>query len=318
MSGALSIFQKACPSCAASVAVDTVHCACGYAFEAAGGAGTMSDDEAALRDEELYENYLAARAGQAAEAARAAADWLAEEPDNSDRGAAAQLAQEVAKSLEADLNEQRAKIAALRHALGPRPLSTPPARSVVAAAPKPVQQPKPVKPIVSKPAVLPAAVAQPRASTPPAALKPQPAPSSGPAPGAVATASARAPTASTEVALPPLSSAHTAAAALEAIKRAKMIENAATEPQAPAVSATAPESFRAEQSARASRVVAGQPAAPANSKDCPNCTASVPLAATRCRCGYAFVTSSNDLPTLTLCTGDFTALRNSLKLNLGK
>lgn len=277
----------------------------------------MSEGEAALRDEELYENYLAARAGQAAEAARAAADWLAEEPDNSDRATAAQLAQEVAKSLETDLNEQRAKIAALRHALGPRPLSTPPAKSVVAATPKPVQQPKPVKPITPKP-VVPAAVAPPRANMPPAALKPQPTPSSGPAPGVVATTSARAPTVGTEVVLPPLSSAHKAAAALEAIKRAKMIENVATEPQAPAVSATAPESFRAEQSARASRVVAGQPAAPANSKDCPNCTASVPLAATRCRCGYAFVTSSNDLPTLTLCTGDFTALRNSLKLNLGK
>jgi hypothetical protein len=28
------------------------------------------------------------------------------------------------------------------------------------------------------------------------------------------------------------------------------------------------------------------------------------------------VTNSSDLPSLTLCTGDFTALRDSLKLNL--
>ncbi|MCK7497310.1 MAG: hypothetical protein MZW92_45760 [Comamonadaceae bacterium] len=122
---------------------------------------------------------------------------------------------------------------------------------------------------------------------------------------------------STASALPSMSSTHKAAAALDAIKRAKARETVAAMPATPTVSSTPPESFRAEQAARASRAIAERPAAP-NSKDCPNCTASVPLAATRCGCGFSFPVSSNDLPTLTLCTGDFTALRNSLKLNLGK
>lgn len=51
-------------------------------------------------------------------------------------------------------------------------------------------------------------------------------------------------------------------------------------------------------------------------KECPNCTSSVPLNTTRCQCGFAFKDSSTELPSLTLCTGDFTALRNSLNLNL--
>lgn len=304
MSGVLSIFQKVCPSCAAHIAVDAANCACGHEFETAGGNNSASADEQALRDEELYENYLAARAGQAAEAARAAAEWLAAEPGNSDRANAAQLAQEVASSLEADLNEQRAKINAMRRALGPRLMSASPAKPAAVAAPTPV------KPAVAKPAAPAQPAAKPHASPTQAALKPASIPAT-PAPGPT-------PAISAAPALPSMSSTYKAAAALDAIKRAKAQESvAATPAPAPTVTATPPDSFRAEQAARASRAIAEQPKA-ANSKDCPNCTAAVPLATTRCRCGYTFVSGTNDLPTLTLCTGDFTALRNSLKLNLGK
>ena len=304
MSGALSIFQKVCPSCATHIAVDAANCACGHEFES--GSGT-SAEELALRDEELYENYLAARAGQAAEAARAAADWLAEEPDNSDRANAAQLAQEVASSLEADLNEQRAKINAMRRILGPRLTSMPPAVPAATTSPKPVAAAKPSKPATSKAiAPVPPVATKLKASMTSAA--PKPAPNITPA--------VSAPPASAAPTLPSMSSSHKAAAALDAIKRAKAQE-AVPATLAPTVTATPPDSFRAEQAARASRAIAEQ-AKPVNSKDCPNCTAAVPLATTRCRCGFTFVSGTNDLPTLTLCTGDFTALRNSLKLNLGK
>lgn len=305
MSGVLSIFQKVCPSCAAHIAVEAVNCACGHEFEAADGGNPASADEQALRDEELYENYLAARAGQAAEAARAAAEWLTEEPGNSDRANAAQLAQEVASSLEADLNEQRAKINAMRRVLGPRLMATPPVKPATVTA-----APQPVKPAAAKPAAPAKAATKPQASTPSATPKPAPMPVKA-APAPVATVQAPAAAAP---ALPPMSSSYKAAAALDAIKRAKAQEAAAT---APTVTTTPPDSFRAEQAARASRAIAEQPK-PVNSKDCPNCTAAVPLATTRCRCGYTFVSATNNLPTLTLCTGDFTALRNSLKLNLGK
>ncbi len=302
MSGTLSIFQKVCPSCAAHIAVDAANCACGHEFETAGGNNSASADEQALRDEELYENYLAARAGQAAEAARAAAEWLAAEPDNSDRANAAQLAQEVASSLEADLNEQRTKINAMRRALGPRLMSAPPAKPAAAA-------PKPAKQAAAKPAAPTQPAAKPPVGAARTALKPAAIPAK-PAPMPAAAAVSAAP------ALPSMSSTHKAAAALDAIKRAKAQETVAATP-APTVTAIPPDSFRAEQAARASRAIAEQPKA-ATSKDCPNCTAAVPLATTRCRCGYTFVSGTNDLPTLTLCTGDFTALRNSLKLNLGK
>lgn len=324
MSGALSIFQKACPSCAASVAIDATRCACGHEFDTAGGTGALSAEETALRDEELYENYLAARAGQAAEAARAAADALAEEPGNSDRAAAVELAQEVAKSLEADLNEQRTKIAALRKVLGLRTRARPqPAPApVVAAAPKPV---RPAKPAESKPSGPEA-----RGATPPAraaAVMPRPAAAPPPEPAAVA---ARPPTPPQAISGPvaagaapatptSLASGHKAAAALEALKRAKAREAAvpAPPPAAVSVTTTPPESFRAEQASRAARALGERPQA-VDGKDCPNCTARVPLATARCRCGYSFATSSNELPGLTLCTSDFTALRNNFLRDLNK
>ena len=75
-----------------------------------------------------------------------------------------------------------------------------------------------------------------------------------------------------------------------------------------------PGAFRQDQATRAEKIMVARKAA--DTKDCPNCTASVPLNTNRCHCGFTFITNNSDLPSLTLCTGDFTALRDSLKLNL--
>ena len=77
---------------------------------------------------------------------------------------------------------------------------------------------------------------------------------------------------------------------------------------------TPPSAFRMEQASRADKIMEARKTI--DGKECPNCTSSVPVNTTRCRCGFAFVSGSTELPSLTLCTGDFTALRNSLKLNL--
>ncbi|MBI3897068.1 MAG: hypothetical protein HY308_02095 [Gammaproteobacteria bacterium] len=45
--------------------------------------------------------------------------------------------------------------------------------------------------------------------------------------------------------------------------------------------------------------------APQAKQECPNCTATVPIGANHCRCGYAFATSSEEVPAITL---DATAL----------
>ncbi len=77
---------------------------------------------------------------------------------------------------------------------------------------------------------------------------------------------------------------------------------------------TPPSAFRKEQASKAEKIMEAHKTN--EGKECPNCTSNVPVNTTRCQCGFAFVSSSTELPSLTLCTGDFTALRNSLKLNL--
>jgi hypothetical protein len=322
MSVAHSIFQKVCPACASIISVTTECCECGYAFASHQSEGSSDNSlEATLRDEELYENYLAARSAQAHEAARTALSEFALLPDDTRKAADAELAQEVAKSLEADLNEQRAKIRALQAALPKRaePIPSLPVAAPVAAQPQPIvvdQEIKPApasmvsisasvtadKPVAAPPSMPPVAVVSPVIEAEPV-RKPVTKPVSTPA--------------------SPLISAARAASVLESIKQAKARERAdrfaqmvpQEEPETkPNTGSVPPPAFRAEQSARAQQAISNIKAL--DEKCCPNCTSSVPNNTTRCRCGYTFVADSNNLPTLTLCTGDFSALRDSLNLNL--
>lgn len=315
MTGLPSIFLKICPGCAAQVPTASARCKCGHVFESA-VSSELSPEEATLRDEELYENYLSARAEQAHQAARAAQDALMDDPDSNDKAAEAELTREVAKSIETDLAEQRTKLAALRRVVAAqRPKPALPAL-------KPIDVP-PVPPPVAQPQI--EAVAEIVVSTPPIStpsplkpVKPAASPANSPAlasPAAVAQKAAR------------VLNAIKQAKAREATTRTRRPHKApaktvsAPQPaplptsQSPIeVSAVPPPSFRQEQAARAEMVMEIRKLA--DTKDCPNCTASVPVNTTRCSCGFAFIASGNDLPSLTLCTGDFTALRNSLNLNL--
>lgn len=294
MSVSPSIFQKPCPACASGVSIGAERCHCGHIFESS--TKGLSPQEAALRDEELYEAYLAARAQQAKQAAVAATRALMEAPGNTELVAAAELATEVANAVASDHAAQCAKISALRRAL-----------PVAIAQAQPVTRPATVevRPSAAPPQVTVAEV--------------RPAPTTGANP-------ADSPSRATAPVWHAATSAQKAVGALVALKSAKAREAAARARQAPAAARPAaapaeaapnnvpPQAFRQDQSTKAEKIMVARQAIDA--KDCPNCTASVPLNAGRCHCGFTFMTNSSDLPSLTLCTGDFTALRDSLKLNL--
>jgi hypothetical protein len=312
MSLTVSIFQKPCPGCAASVAISAVRCDCGHSFESA--ANNLSPLEATLRDEELYEGYLTARAEQARQAAHMAEQALAKDRSNAELLSAAVLAREVAKSIDSDLTDQQNKIAAIRKAL----------RDV-----------EPLAPVVSPAATKPSTVTKMSVSHQPPVTPSTPA---RPAPAVTVTPL----TADTEKTLPVAAPAKPASApvwhatttqkaagVLAALKNAKAREAIARAQQAKAIAeakqssapatasthgAVPPSAFRKEQSSRAEKIMEARKTV--DGKECPNCTSSVPVNTTRCQCGFAFVSGGTELPSLTLCTGDFTALRNSLKLNL--
>jgi hypothetical protein len=316
-----SIFQKPCPACAASVSVSAARCHCGHQFESS--ANCLSPEEAALRDEELYEGYLAARADQSQQAARTAEQALAEDASNPEKISAAALAREVAKSIENDLAEQRSKIAVMQSALrarepvphapvGPSPTTELPAVAVTEkAAPAwpAVRPPAPERPVRSATTIPPGLVANPTSVSAPAKTASAP----------VWKASTTQKAAGVLAALKNAKARETVTRSQQAIAAAAHAKQAAAHvppPQPAPVNASAvpPSEFRKEQASRAEKIMEARQSADA--KDCPNCTSSVPLTTTRCRCGFAFVSGGTELPSLTLCTGDFTALRNSLKLNL--
>ncbi|HJW81764.1 MAG TPA: zinc ribbon domain-containing protein [Acidiferrobacterales bacterium] len=296
----MSIFQKPCPSCAASVAISATRCGCGHSFESA--ANNLSPLEATLRDEELYEGYLAARAEQARQAARRAEEVLAENTSNSELVSACALAREVAKSIDSDLAEQQKKIAAIRNAL---------------------HDLEPVAPVVP-PAAKPSTVREKSVSrqspkTPVTTARPSPIVTVSPIPvAAEKTLPVAAPAKPAPASVRHAATTQKAAGVLAALKNAKAREAVARAQQLKAAASAhgtvPPSAFRKEQASRAEKIMEARKTI--DGKECPNCTSSVPVNTTRCRCGFAFVSGGTELPSLTLCTGDFTALRNSLKLNL--
>ena len=314
MSLSSSIFQKPCPGCASSVAISVVRCDCGHVFESS--ANTLTPLEATLRDEELYEGYLAARAEQAHQMASSAEVMLSEDASNAELISACALAREVAKSIDNDLAEQQAKIAALRKAM--RDL-------------------EPVVPVVLDPPVAkPSAATKKSASRQPpktqsAPARPSPVVVQSPVPVAVkksphVTAPAKPASAPTWFATTSQKAAGVLAAlknakAREAVARARHTEATDEAEQSPlptptsAQGTTPPSAFRKEQASRAEKIMEARNNT-TDGKECPNCTSSVPINTTRCQCGFAFISGGTELPSLTLCTGDFTALRNSFKLNL--
>jgi hypothetical protein len=328
-----SIFQQLCPACATSIPINATRCECGHDLS---GAGTPL--ETTLRDEELYENYLNARAEQARESEQIAARALMEDRDNPDLIAALTLAREVAQSIDEDLAGQRTKIQKLRSLLPPPVVSLPPVEPPhVEATPVLVAKPEPN-------VVKPADAVQPTASTQP--KTPEIAPPAE-SPAVILTKTPVTDRTPTEPGTPSpvVTPAHTvmtkAATALSALKQAKAregqqqlaalraqiarqkkaeqeklekVEREAEANRRTQLSSTPPPSFREEQAARAERAL--QDHIQLSGKECPNCTSRVPLATTRCQCGFAFASGDTELPSLTLCTGDFTALRNTFLADL--
>lgn len=111
-----NIFLKACPECARSAAVGAPVCSCGYTFQS-GETQLDTSQEDIAREEALYEEYLSARAEQAAEAARVAKHLTELFPHDRQKAlefANLELAAQVAK---ADLASQRERLAEITQAL---------------------------------------------------------------------------------------------------------------------------------------------------------------------------------------------------------
>jgi hypothetical protein len=323
-----------------TLSLDTRECSCGHQFDHDDNDASLSSEEIRLQAEELYENYLAARAEQASSAVMTAQSEFARDPASAQKSQrVASLIQE-AETARAALTAQSARVAEMRRALPPAPVPAPrpihapetPKKKVVETkkilppvpAPRPAHVPAaPKKKItVAKPAVTPFPVRAKarvvnstsndtdnaittslltrRAARNAASTSAKP----GPTPAPVAK--------KPETILPPVQTRtpNPAFRQVQAARAEKILRQAET---AAAVKAVIKEESAVVQNIAAAPKVEAKapPAAPVltksaprllggDKKECPNCTASVDNKINRCRCGFEFPTSETLMPALSM------------------
>jgi hypothetical protein len=284
----VSIFTRDCPVCAASHPVHAVRCGCGYCFDPGKVDGVTQELEVISQEEQLYRDYLAARAAKAEEAALVAKTAAKREPGNTVKAAEALLAAQTAMNARAELDAQNARTVAVKNRITvvrsrrrKKPKTTAPTH------PAPV----PVREVLAPPVTA--------AAPKPAAVVPAPIKTAAKPP---APASAR-PSVVTPVNTPTPTIAKSAPVPRPSV------------PVLTQVNAREPSSaFRATQATKAEQIATPTPAKSTN-QDCPNCYAKVAVNTKRCRCGYELPTTASQMPALAMSPEDRAAMLAALGLN---
>lgn len=303
---ARSIFQKVCPECMATVPLDTRECSCGHHLDHDDTDTALTSEEIRLKAEELYENYLGARVEQAAKAVKTAQAEFARDPSNP--GKSEQVASTIreVQIAESTLATQSARIAEMKKAMlptarpaAPNPVATPARKRVtalnaVATKPQARITRKPIPVLTDVVATAPAPV-RPKHETKVVAVTFK------------KLSATVAPSRKPDIA-PPVQSAtpNPAFRQAQAAKAEKILRAKITQP-APVVKAVKEEARmvpvaepKPPQTPPVTAKTAPRLYAPQDKKDCPNCTASVAIAAARCRCGYEFPSSEHLIPALAM------------------
>jgi len=291
----MSIFEKHCPQCTAANPVSAVLCACGYCFDPQAVTDHNAVAQAAIHEERLYHDYLAARVVQAEAAYEVARTDALADPGNTYKAAQALAAEQALNTARAELRAQSDKAIQLKksaeRSAAAAAVSNHKPRVAKRKSGHPVPTPRATKTrMEAKPA---ATIPTPKpAPTPVSRVAPtvkKPALPAGPGPRAPASAPRTEPT-----------PAPSQAFRQHQAKQAEAIARKALAPATPpAVAApVAPAQLRAAPKQ-----------APAATKECPNCTAKVPPQQAQCRCGFGFSTAAIEMASLPLDAAALAILR---------
>ena len=130
LSSTLSILAKDCPDCGETNPAYAVRCRCGYEFNETVDHSEENDDLAInVQEEELYLEYLNARAQQAAADAKGAVQASATQPNSQVAASQAKRAQLAAQKAHAEFESQQARVATAIKTLKGNNLANSPADS---------------------------------------------------------------------------------------------------------------------------------------------------------------------------------------------
>jgi hypothetical protein len=288
----------------ATVPLDTRECSCGYHLDHDDTDTALTSEEIRLKAEELYENYLGARVEQAAKAVKTAQAEFVRDPSNPDKSDRVASTIREVQMAESALATQSARVAEMKKALLPAALPAAPAQVAApvkkrvttlkpAAIKPPVQVARNAVPVITNAAAVASAEAKRQAKTA------QATPKSPPIPPPVSRKPDIVPPVQTATPNPAFRQAQAAKA--EKILRAKNTQPipvvTAVKEEARMVPVAEP---KPPQTTPITARTAPRLYAPRDKKECPNCTASVAIAAARCRCGYEFPSSEQLIPPLAM------------------
>ncbi len=303
----MSIFSKICPRCAGDNPVDVTHCECGFVFETSATTGSYRALEMAEQEAQVYAEYLQARLGQAKETAEVAINDQARSPKDANKVAAAKSANEEHLIAKAEYDEQMKLVVELRkEAEKTQTLEHKEQESVWDKAKERTRQKalkvKEETAIKKKQEQAKLVAAKKAEKKRQQKLKAEAA--------AKAAADKLAARESSRTSPPPKMKKKMASAAEAAVDRVRQAHSSIEKEIAAATSALIPSTWtaatpadhpRTPEQINPSKVNSAtsddknapiaantKTSANPNENECPNCTAVVPVAAKKCKCGYEF------------------------------
>jgi len=314
-----SIFQKICPDCMNTLALDSHHCACGHQFDHDNNEADLSSEEIRLQAEELYENYLAARVEQSTAAIQAAEAEHNRDPENMQKAFRVTDLINESEDARRALAAQSARVAEIKKSLAQTAPVAAPVLATKAAPertiPAPIPEARKPSPVRAVPRVAAAPVNPKPNGTPVDHGKRTARPSVWVSTNNT-TAAPKQPVPAKPImtsAQEPVQQSRTSSAAFrqaQAAKAEQILRKSATNTAVHAVikEETIAQSKTVATPKKEPETMAPQPllarSAPrligAEKKDCPNCTASVDNHIERCRCGYEFSKNEIFMPSLSM------------------
>lgn len=309
----MSIFDKDCPECAATLATDAACCACGYVFEPFRSEDLLLALERAIQEEKLFEKYLAGRVKQAAEVARVAATIAAMEPENERRAVEAARANRAAKVAQIEVIVQQARVAQAQ--LTAQRLHAAQAANAAKTGPA-VQGAQPPRPCergaAEKVHLVAAKMAREQLGAAQVAgekLSKEYLAASAEKGAEAAVQAAESWQTSVAAQASQAAESMNPAAAQQQIRLAvKSLRATESKERGPA--------FRATQTAKTAGAVAAAEAL--DTMECPWCTVTLPASVARCRCGWSTPVPLRQIPSLTPSAGERAAIAKGLEVKKGR